>query len=131
MKMVLVKDCSVLKIILEWYVLEKYFIENIVKVWFSVQAVGGLTADASAILDVAREEARSFRQSYNIPISLKYLNERVSMYIHAHTLYSAIRPFGCAVIIGSYDSNDGPQMYMIDPAGVSFVCFFNFFKYHP
>lgn len=80
-------------------------------------------ADANAILDVARGEARSFRQSYNVPISLKYLNERLSMYIHAHTLYSAIRPFGCAVIIGSYDPNDGPQIYMIDPAGVSFVCF--------
>ncbi|CAH1713199.1 proteasome subunit alpha type-3 [Aphis gossypii] len=86
-------------------------------------AVGGLTADASAILDVAREEARSYRQNYNMPISVKYLNERVSMYIHAHTLYSAIRPFGCAVIIGSYDPKDGPQMYMIDPAGVSFGYF--------
>lgn len=92
-----------------------------------MQAVGGLTADASAILDIAREEARSYRQSYNMPISLKYLNERVSMYIHAHTLYSAIRPFGCAVIIGSYDPKDGPQMYMIDPAGVSFVCSFCLF----
>lgn len=83
-----------------------------------------MTADASAILDVAREEARNFRHSYQVPISLKYLNERISMYIHAHTLFSAIRPFGCAVIIGSYDFNDGPQMYMIDPAGVSFVSIF-------
>ncbi|XP_001945150.1 proteasome subunit alpha type-3-like [Acyrthosiphon pisum] len=86
-------------------------------------AVGGSTADASAILNVAREEARSYRQNYSMPISLEYLNERVSEYLRIHTLYSYIRPFGCTVIIGSYDPQDGPQMYMIDPAGVSFGYF--------
>jgi hypothetical protein len=44
------------------------------------------------------------------------------MYKHAYTLYSAVRPFGCSVALGSYDEIDGPQLYMVDPSGVSFVC---------
>ena len=43
------------------------------------------------------------------------------MYKHAYTLYSAVRPFGCAVALGSYDEVDGPQLFMVDPSGVSFV----------
>ena len=42
------------------------------------------------------------------------------MYMHAYTLYSAVRPFGSSVLISTYD-DDGPQMCMIDPSGVSHV----------
>lgn len=43
------------------------------------------------------------------------------MYMHAYTLYSAVRPFGCSVILSTYTEEDGPDMYMIDPSGVSYV----------
>lgn len=43
------------------------------------------------------------------------------MYVHAYTLYSSVRPFGCSVMLGSYD-DDGPQLCTIDPSGVSHVC---------
>lgn len=43
------------------------------------------------------------------------------MYMHAHTLYSAVRPFGIAVLLASYE-DDGPHLYMIEPSGLSFVC---------
>ena len=42
------------------------------------------------------------------------------MYLHAYTLYSSVRPFGCSVMIGSYDSK-GPQLYVIDPSGLCHV----------
>ncbi|KAI2654175.1 Proteasome subunit alpha type-3 [Labeo rohita] len=41
-----------------------------------------------------------------------HLADRVAMYVHAYTLYSAVRPFGCSFILGSYDEDDGPQLYM-------------------
>jgi hypothetical protein len=31
------------------------------------------------------------------------------------------RPFGSAAILGGYD-RDGPQLYMIEPSGVAYVC---------
>jgi 20S proteasome subunit alpha 7 len=42
------------------------------------------------------------------------------MYMHAYTLYSAVRPYGCSVILASC-GEEGPAMYTIDPSGVSYV----------
>uniref|UniRef100_A0A8C9FBB7 Proteasome 20S subunit alpha 3 n=1 Tax=Pavo cristatus TaxID=9049 RepID=A0A8C9FBB7_PAVCR len=67
-----------------------------------------------------REEASNFRTNYGYDIPLKHLADRVAMYVHAYTLYSAVRPFGCSFMLGSYDDDDGAQLYMIDPSGVSY-----------
>ncbi|KAJ8309590.1 hypothetical protein KUTeg_014464 [Tegillarca granosa] len=83
-------------------------------------AVAGLLADSRQIVEVAREEASNYRFNYGTAIPLKHLTDRVSGYIHAHTLYSSVRPFGVSCILGSYD-DEGPVMYMIDPSGVSWM----------
>ncbi|NXA35630.1 PSA3 protein, partial [Eudromia elegans] len=92
-------------------------------------AVAGLLADARSLADIAREEASNFRSNYGYDIPLKHLADRVAMYVHAYTLYSAVRPFGCRRVfqiniylfmLGSYDKDDGAQLYMIDPSGVSY-----------
>uniref|UniRef100_A0A3B4ZW90 Proteasome subunit alpha type n=1 Tax=Stegastes partitus TaxID=144197 RepID=A0A3B4ZW90_9TELE len=83
-------------------------------------AVAGLLADARSLAEVAREEASNFRSNYGHDIPLKHLSDRVAMYVHAYTLYSAVRPFGCSFILGSYDKDDGPQLYMVDPSGISY-----------
>ncbi|KAL7992763.1 hypothetical protein Chor_017019 [Crotalus horridus] len=85
------------------------------------QAVAGLLADARSLADIAREEASNFRSNYGYNIPLNHLADRVAMYVHAYTLYSAVRPFGCSFMLGSYDDDDGAQLYMIDPSGVSYV----------
>uniref|UniRef100_A0A8C6W591 Proteasome alpha-type subunits domain-containing protein n=1 Tax=Nannospalax galili TaxID=1026970 RepID=A0A8C6W591_NANGA len=56
-------------------------------------AVAGLLADARSLADIARKEASNF---------------------------SAVRPFGCSFMLGSYSTNDSAQLYMIDPSGVSY-----------
>jgi 20S proteasome subunit alpha 7 len=81
-------------------------------------AVAGLLADARQLVETARTEAANYRSEYGTPIPVKYLTDRVAMYMHAYTLYSAIRPFGCSLIIGSLEE-DGPVMYVIDPSGIS------------
>ena len=42
------------------------------------------------------------------------------MYMHAHTLYGAIRPFGVSVIFASLEE-ERPKLFMIEPSGVSYV----------
>jgi len=84
-------------------------------------AVAGLVSDAKALVEVARQEAVSYRSQFKHNIPLKYLNERVSMYMHAYTLYSAVRPFGCSLILSTYEN--GPEMYMVDPSGISYGYF--------
>ncbi|KAI8788066.1 proteasome subunit alpha type-3-like isoform X1 [Biomphalaria glabrata] len=81
-------------------------------------AVAGLNADARHLIDRARSEASNYRNSYGDAIPLQLLSERVSGYVHAHTLYSSVRPFGVSLIIGSME-RDGPQMYLVEPSGVS------------
>ncbi|CAG9855984.1 unnamed protein product [Phyllotreta striolata] len=85
-------------------------------------AFSGLIADARQIVEIARKEASNYRLQYGTSIPLKYLNDRVSMYMHAYTLYSAVRPFGCSVILASYET-DEPNMFLIDPSGVSYGYF--------
>jgi 20S proteasome subunit alpha 7 len=85
-------------------------------------AVAGLLADARQIADIARQECANYRKSYGGPIPCKMLAERVSMYFHAYTLYSFVRPFGCSVIFASYDE-DGSHMYTVEPSGVCSGCY--------
>ena len=82
-------------------------------------AISGLISDARQIVETARLEAANYRTQYGVPIPLKYLNDRISMYMHAYTLYSAVRPYGCSIILSAYEGNY-PEMYTIDPSGVSY-----------
>jgi 20S proteasome subunit alpha 7 len=86
-------------------------------------AVAGLLADARAIVENAREEAKNYRSEYGSPIPIKYLKDRVAMYLHAYSMYSALRPFGCSLLMASYDQIDGPQLYCLDPSGLSWGYF--------
>uniref|UniRef100_A0A672I3I8 Proteasome subunit alpha type n=1 Tax=Salarias fasciatus TaxID=181472 RepID=A0A672I3I8_SALFA len=109
----------------EKLVLSKLYEEGSNKRIFNIDrhvgmAVAGLLADARSLAEVAREEASNFRVNYGHDIPLKHLSDRVAMYVHAYTLYSAVRPFGCSFILGSYDKDDGPQLYMVDPSGISY-----------
>lgn len=52
---------------------------------------------------------------------MKALCDRVASYMHAYTLYSAVRPFGVSCILAAWDEVAGPQMYMIEPSGSSYV----------
>lgn len=47
------------------------------------------------------------------------------MHIHMYTLYSAIRPFGVSILLGSYES-DGAHLYVIEPSGMYYVCIRDF-----
>ncbi|KAI9318945.1 nucleophile aminohydrolase [Dichotomocladium elegans] len=77
----------------------------------------GLIADGRHLVKRARDEAQSWRDIYRQPIPGKTIADRLGQYVSAYTLYSSVRPFGCATIIGAV--TDGvPSLYMIEPSGV-------------
>lgn len=80
-------------------------------------AVAGLLADARQIVKIAREEAVNYKNNFGSNVPLKYLADRVSLYMHAHTLYGAIRPFGVSVMLAACEMG-APKLYTIDPSGV-------------
>ncbi|KAG8068228.1 hypothetical protein GUJ93_ZPchr0005g15141 [Zizania palustris] len=85
-------------------------------------AVAGLAADGRQIVARAKSEAANYEKVYGEPMPVKELADRVASYVHLCTLYWWLRPFGCGVILGGYD-RDGPQLYMIEPSGLSYKYF--------
>ncbi|EDW61116.1 proteasome subunit alpha type-3 [Drosophila virilis] len=117
------KDCVVLAV--EEIVVDKLYEVDAARRIFTIEknigmAIAGLMADGNFVADIARQEAANFRQQFERTIPLKHLCDRVAGYIHAYTLYSAVRPFGLSVIFASWDETDGPQLYKIEPSGTSF-----------
>ena len=68
-----------------------------------------------------------FHISCRACVLLQHLADRVAMYIHAHTLYSSVRPFGSSVMLGCHDE-DGPSLYLIDPSGIYHVSCYMYVK---
>ena len=46
--------------------------------------------DGRALVDHAANECSSYRSDFGSSVPLKYLVERISGYMHAYTLYSAV-----------------------------------------
>jgi len=86
-------------------------------------AVAGLLADAKAVVERAKDEASNYRSQFGDAIPLKNLRDRVSMYMHAYTLYSALRPFGSSLLMASWDQLDGPSLYCLEPSGHNYGFF--------
>mmetsp|Transcript_9593 Transcript_9593/g.28054 ORF Transcript_9593/g.28054 Transcript_9593/m.28054 type:complete len:249 (+) Transcript_9593:61-807(+) len=82
-------------------------------------AVSGVQADARNIMNRGRSEARQFKQTYGDPIPGEVLSNRIAGYMHLHTMYWWLRPFGAAVLLGAY-AEDGPELYDVDPSGLSY-----------
>jgi 20S proteasome subunit alpha 7 len=84
-------------------------------------AISGLVADTRALVNRAREEAVSYRQSYKEAITGKMMAERLGLFVHAYTLHSSVRPFGATTLLGVMDNFHGPQLYIIEPSGVYYI----------
>lgn len=82
-------------------------------------AMAGIAGDAKQIVNRARSEARGYREFYGSQIPGNVLNERLAGWVHSYTLYWYARPFGASVLLGCVDE-EGPQLYMIEPSGVSY-----------
>lgn len=84
-------------------------------------ATGGLAADGNFLVALARRDADNYREKFDEPIPIKELADRLAGYIHAYTLYSAVRPFGGSVMLASYSEREGSKLYMIEPSGAVYV----------
>jgi len=80
-------------------------------------AVSGLLSDARAVVNRARDESANYRDTYQVPIPLKSLTERLGKYMHYFTVYGSLRPFGVSILLGTWDETDGPKLMEIDPSG--------------
>ncbi|KAJ1625874.1 nucleophile aminohydrolase, partial [Pavlovales sp. CCMP2436] len=82
-------------------------------------AVSGVQADARNVMNRGRSEATQYRTTYGDAIPGDVMTQRLAGYMHLHTMYWWLRPFGTSVLVGSYD-DEGPQLHDIDPSGSSY-----------
>jgi len=86
--------------------------------------VTGYGADGRQIVNRAREEAQSYKDTYGHSIVPSVLANRISLYVHYFTLYSSLRPFGATAIFAGYDEDlETPQLYMVEPSGAAYRFF--------
>ena len=80
----------------------------------------GHLPDCKNVVHRAKKEAEQYRDNYGIPITGRLMAERISLYIHAHTLYSSYRPLGVGIIVSAFDEGEY-SLYMVDPSGSFYV----------
>eukprot|EP00916_Digyalum_oweni_P011241 GHVL01018750.1.p1 GENE.GHVL01018750.1~~GHVL01018750.1.p1 ORF type:complete len:253 (+),score=40.97 GHVL01018750.1:25-783(+) len=83
-------------------------------------AVAGLAPDALQIVQIARKEATNHLNVFGEQMPLRMLASNVAHVVHMYTQYWHVRPFGASVLLGSYDEDDGPSLYCVEPAGTCF-----------
>jgi 20S proteasome subunit alpha 7 len=87
-------------------------------------AITGFVSDGRQIINRAREEASNYEETYGTKIPPTTLADRVATYVHYFTLHGALRPFGTAALIASYDPETKEHsLHMVEPSGVSYQYF--------
>ena len=80
-------------------------------------ATVGYRPDSYAAVVKARNEARSYRDTFGVAISVPELVSRVASSFHQSHAFASTRPYGCALLIGSAE---GPALYALEPSGQYF-----------
>ncbi|KAL8278356.1 hypothetical protein RQP46_009248 [Phenoliferia psychrophenolica] len=77
----------------------------------------GRHADARSQVQRAQSEAASFRYKYGYEITPDMLAKRMANINQVYTQRAAMRPLGISMILTGIDSELGPQIFKLDPAG--------------
>jgi len=80
-------------------------------------AVAGITADANILIENARVSAQRYWHSYQEPIPVEQLVQRLCDTKQGYTQYGGLRPFGVSFLYAGWDKHYGFQLYQSDPSG--------------
>lgn len=83
-------------------------------------ATVGYRPDSYAAVLQARKEASNYFNNYGTQITVPELVSRVASTYHSTHEFSALRPYGCALLFGSLE---GPSLYALEPNGQFFGYF--------
>mmetsp|Transcript_38858 Transcript_38858/g.44233 ORF Transcript_38858/g.44233 Transcript_38858/m.44233 type:complete len:250 (+) Transcript_38858:74-823(+) len=111
----------------EKVVLSKMMVDGTNKKTFSINkssgaVICGNTPDGRHLVGRGREEAKSYLQNFGVEIHGDILADRVAQYMHLHTCYSGLRPFGAGLVVATHDKR-GYHLHSLDNSG-------NYYKYY-
>lgn len=76
----------------------------------------GLAGDGRTLMKRAIIEAQRHRLTYDEPIDIRSLSEKLGDLMQLYTQFGGTRPFGVALIIGGIDKID-KRVFLVDPSG--------------
>jgi proteasome alpha subunit len=79
-------------------------------------AIAGLSSDARVLIDQARIDAQSNKLTYDEPIDIDVLAEKICSTQQVYTQHGGGRPFGVSLIIGGVDKT-GAHVIATHPSG--------------
>lgn len=71
-------------------------------------------------VETITNEANNYRSDFGCDIPLKELSKRTANYMHAYTLYSAVRPFGATIMLGTWTEAHGPEVFQMNKLNLIF-----------
>jgi 20S proteasome subunit alpha 7 len=81
----------------------------------------GMVPDGRQLVARCRSEVQNYKNAYAENMPADQLAERLGLFVHAHTLYWSVRPFGCAALLGCVDPDTKqPSLHSIEPSGLVF-----------
>lgn len=80
--------------------------------------VCGMVPEGRNVVNRARQEAVSYKQSYGESIPGYLLAERLGFYMHHYTLYASYRPIGSSILVANYDKAEGVTLFCVEPSGL-------------
>ena len=82
-----------------------------------VCAAAGVTPDVLAIVSKAREEGARHRAAFGEPMPVRLMVRQVANHLQAYTQHGGLRPFGIGLVVAGFDSDEGFQVFEMDPSG--------------
>ncbi len=79
-------------------------------------AIIGLSSDARVLIDQARINTQSNKLTYDEPIDLEVVTQKICDTQQTYTQHGGGRPFGVAMILGGVDKT-GPHVFETHPSG--------------
>ena len=84
-------------------------------------ACSGFAPDGRQLVNQARDMCSSYKEQYGVTIPPNQLADRLSQYVHAHTCYHYLRPFGSACLMAGYDEDTKKhELYSVQADGLMY-----------
>jgi 20S proteasome alpha/beta subunit len=82
-------------------------------------AFAGLQADARILINTARLHCQSYKLNWEDAPSVDYMTKYISGTMQKYTQKGGSRPFGLSIFIAGLSREGQPQLYQVDPSGMT------------
>uniref|UniRef100_A0A914N0X9 Uncharacterized protein n=1 Tax=Meloidogyne incognita TaxID=6306 RepID=A0A914N0X9_MELIC len=81
-------------------------------------AFAGLSADARVLIDRARVACENYKLTLEDPVTLEHISRSIADLKHEFTQTTGRRPFGVSLLVGGFDPDGTPHLFITEPSGV-------------